>query len=671
MLQMNRWVVALACVALAAAARAQRPMVIAGGVYDDRPALALRANFIPLAGVTVKLYRDGSEGAIATARTAAKTGVYVFSGLTPGSYHVAVDSRTIEAPGAWAEQTFGPAGALCIRPDGTPRALTLEGPCFGGRSAASDNATTLATSEHVAAVSLREQITNVDFAFSFDAVTSTADGEGIQGSLRQFVQNANAVAGPNRMRFVPLPSAPEQRETIAGVPPRWWSIVLAAPLPELRDEDTVLDGTAYSMFSPASTANVHSGRIGERPAIRLEEARTIRQEKPELEITVNGPLGIVCAARCGLRSMAVHGAPTAVLMRADARLDHVMIGTAPDASPVNPGSVGLQIDGGLTVADNLLIGNQTTAGIVVGAKGRLDVERADVSRSGDPVTGGGIILLSDGSSIRSSVITGNRGPGVVIGAKDESRPASGNTVDGNTISGNEAGIMLAGGTSRNVITRNDIMWNRLGGITVAPIKSATPVENRFSANRFDENGLRPIILDLAAAEPNMLAGTPDSCNRVATAPNNGISPPRVESVRVENERVTVRGKACPGELVEIYQSFVTSGVRDANKADVPRIRREAGDMSETVNNQERTMGMPSIGEFNYLGATNTAADGSFEVTFPFPFVQTLEIGARADQSDIWAREVLPGGTPKDRAFSALAIDARGNTSELSVRRKVD
>lgn len=670
MLRRNRWAAAFVCVALAAAARAQKPLTIAGGVYDDRPALALRANFIPLAGVTVKLYRDGSEAAIATARTAPKTGVYVFNGLAPGNYRVVVDSRSIDAPGAWAEQTFGPAGALCTRPDGSTRTLTVEGPCFGGRTAASDDASTLATSEHVAAVSLREQLTNVDFAFSFDAVTSTVDGDRMQGSLRQFVQNANAVAGPNRMRFVPLTPAPEQRQPIAGTPPRWWSIALASPLPELVDADTIVDGTAYSLISPASMVNVHSGRLGEHTAIRLEELRTVRQEKPELELANSA---IVCKARCGIRSLAIHGAPGGVNVRADARLEHVMIGAAPDGTAVAPGEVGLTLAGGLTVAENVLITNQTTAGILVLAQARLEAERLDVSRCGGAQqSDGGIRLMSDGSSIRSSFITANVGPGIVLGVPDESRAVTGNTIDGCTISGNQAGIVLGGNASRNVITRNDIMWNREGGITVGAFRTAAPRENRFSANRFDENGLRPILLDLAAAEPNMLASALDSCNRIATAPNNGIAPPRVKSVRVEGAQVTLRGQACPGELVEIYQSYVTSGVRDANKADVPRIRRGAGDERESVVNQSRTMGLPSIGEFNYLGATNTAADGSFEVSFPYPLVQQTErIGAQVDNSDIWAREVMPGAEPKDRAFSALAIDATGNTSELSIRRKVD
>ena len=133
------------------------------------------------------------------------------------------------------------------------------------------------------------------------------------------------------------------------------------------------------------------------------------------------------------------------------------------------------------------------------------------------------------------------------------------------------------------MARNDIMWNRLGGVTSAPFETAPPTQNRLSANRFDENGLRPIILNLATENPNELSRSAGACERVAGAPNNGISSPRLTGVRVDETkeaegvvRVTVRGKACAGDVVEIYQRFVTSGIRD-KVPDLPRIRSEKVD----------------------------------------------------------------------------------------------
>lgn len=677
--------VVVVCAAMAAMnVHAQSALVVAGGVYEDRAALAGRTAFLPAEGVSVKLHRDDGDGiaaandvAIATEKTN-RDGFYSFN-VTPGTYWVSVDSRTFPTAGAWPEQTFGPAGALCTNPGGGTNTTYFEGPCFGGRTARSDDASSLGTAEHVALVNVRESATRVDFAFSYEAVTSTADGDRIQGSLRQFLANANAVAGPNRMRFVPLKRPREQRQISFGVSPRWWVITLDAALPELRDADTVIDGTAYNFLSPASVANVHPGRFGESATLRPDEDRkTSRLQKPELELTLTGAIGIVCEARCGIRALAMHGAPTALVTRADARVEHVLIGAAPDGEAALPGSVGLQAERGVVAAHHLLVTSQSAAGVLVRNGARLEGDHLEISRCGAPTTGGGIVLLSDGSEIRSSTIAANQGAGIVIGSLDGSAPASGNTIDSSTISGNQAGVILGPGAKRNVIARNDLMWNRLGGITAAPFDSAAnaPRENRFSANRFDENGLRPIILTHAVDDPNELARAPEECGPVASAANGGIAPPRIDEVRVSDEngalRVLIRGKACPGQVVELYQSYVTSGVREEQQAEMPHVRKEET-MRESMTSQQREITLPSIGEFNFLGNASTNADGSFEARFPLPSLMPLPSAPNAPQEEtnVWARQVLPGADPADRAFSAIAIDTVGNTSEMSVRRKVD
>ena len=674
MIPIRSWLAGL-CAAFAPVV-ACAELVIGGAVFEDRPALAIRSDFSGVPNVTVKLWRDDGT-AVATTKTVAG-GMYVFRGLAPGTYWVAVDSKTVgTAPGAWAEQTFGPAGSLCAAPGGA-NTIWFEGPCFSGRTAErSDDSSTLAGSEHVVKVTLGDSMTGLDFAFTFDAVTSTADGERIQGSLRQFVANANAIGGPNRMRFVPLEPALVRSHPAMGVPPRWWTINLTAPLPPLTDPDTLIDGTAYYFSAPSSVANVFPGHHGEPPTIKPEE-RVSHLSKPELEVTLTGAEGLVCAARCAVYGISLLGAP--VVTRADARFEHVLIGASPDATPAATfGSVGLQIESGKTIAHHLLVTAQTRAGILVNRGAKLDGDRLEISRCGDPAAGGAVVLLSDGSSVRDSIIASNGGAGILIGSPDGSAPANANTIANCTISGNQAGVIFGPGSSRNVVTRNDIMWNRLGGVTNAPFEAtaAAPRENRVSANRFDENGLRPIILDLGAADPNELSRGDETCERVPGAPNDGISAPRLTGVSVAQDgseaRVTVSGRACPGQVVELYQSYVTSGVRSEDEADLPQIRNERTEARETITTQERVMALPSIGEFNYLGTTSTAADGTFEATFPLP-VRT-KVNERSpyteEHTNIWANEVMPGAEPGDRAFSALAIDPAGNTSEMSVRRQVD
>ena len=675
-----RWAVVMCAAAVPLVASAQGGRVIAGTVYDDRAALAVRANFVPAAGVTVKLYRDGgdrlpsADDPIVATDTTDAAGNYAFRNTQSGDYWVAVDSRTIKPVSAWPEQTFGPGGSLCVRLNGTSQATYFEGSCVGGRTAAVDDASSLATSEHVALVTSTDAGNGVDFAFSFNVVTSTADGDRVQGTLRQFIVNANAVGGPSRMRFVPVTAAPEQRHPTMGVPLRWWTITLITPLPELRDDDTVIDGTAYNLISPASAVNIHPGRLGERPTIHPQDRTVPLIEKPELELIVTGENGIVCAMRCGIRGLALHGSANDIITRGDARIEHVLLGASPEGTSAEAGDAGLQVEKGLTYARHLLVSMKRRAGILVGPEGKLDAERLEINRCGDPQSGGAIVLLSSESTVRHSVISANPGAGVIIGSLDGKTPAHANTIDTSTISSNQAGVIFGPASSRNVVTRNDIMWNRFGGVTSAPFETAPPRENRVSANRFDENGLRPIILDLSVADPNELARSAGSCERIPGAANNGISAPRLTDVRIQVQettaRVTVRGQACPGQTVEIYQSFVTSGIRDKTP-DVPRVRTEKIE-SETITNEERTTVVPSIGEFNYLGATSTAADGTFEASFPLRVVnETNEPAVSEEETDIWASDILLGSGAIERGLSAIAIDAAGNTSEMSMRRQVD
>src|SRR5205085_1038143 len=125
---------------------------------------------------------------------------------------IAVDSHSIPATtrvpnteDPWAEQTFGPLGALCDDGTGNARARNAAGPCYAGRfGGKSDDANALATSKHVALARVTDAgVAGLDFAFSFDVVTTVADADSLQGSLRQFITNANSITGANTMRFVP------------------------------------------------------------------------------------------------------------------------------------------------------------------------------------------------------------------------------------------------------------------------------------------------------------------------------------------------------------------------------------------------------------------------------------------------------------------------------------
>lgn len=199
----------------------------------------------------VLLYRDGGDGRADGAddrllsRSEARCEDGAFSldrGSETGDFWVvaAAPKRATGGVTVVAEQTSGSAGALCLGNEG-PVTLNAAGACFGGRNPSrSDDATGLASSDHVARASAAG---DVSFEFSFDVVTNHLDAAPseapVQGSLRQFIINGNTLGGERRMRFVPRtePNVDARRKS--------WSVVATAPLPEMR-EGVIFDGVAYA-----------------------------------------------------------------------------------------------------------------------------------------------------------------------------------------------------------------------------------------------------------------------------------------------------------------------------------------------------------------------------------------------------------------------------------------
>ena len=332
---------------------------ISGTVYDDVDADAnvAEAGTLRLAGATVRLYTDagtlgtidGADGTLVATATTDANGQYSFVGITSGRYWVAVDSRTLTAStglnagstigNIWADQTYAV--------DGVSGTTVVAGAAtrYSGRSAAtSDVATTLANSEHVVMVNATAgNVTTRDFGFSFNVVTNTLGGDAqdddataartVQGSLRQFIQNANALTGANVMRFVPaaapnvVTGAYNDNNTFTVVDDGgndWWRITVTAgnQLPTLTDAGTTIDGTAYSRFDGSTLANTNQGVIGYTGAVGLgadgiagtgdDPVALSGIVLPELEIMEVGvgdvDIGLdIQANNTTVRAIAIHG----------------------------------------------------------------------------------------------------------------------------------------------------------------------------------------------------------------------------------------------------------------------------------------------------------------------------------------------------------------------------
>ena len=248
------------------------PTIISGHVYEDPNGDSLIGDAVAVQDANVTLYDSG--GTVLASTLTDSSGAYRFNAPVAETCYVVVDSTTVSSQQSfnsgsdqgdvWAEQTYGGVGAQCADGNGGTTTRSSAGSCFGGRRGdASDNPVTLGGAEHrivIDTATTGSSVTGLDFAFSFNVVTSTRDNgdddssadRTIQGSLRQFIQNANALNGANVMRFVPSVIK-------NGINTNCWKITLSSALPQLSDASTTIDGTAYSIVDGTTIDNSNSG----------------------------------------------------------------------------------------------------------------------------------------------------------------------------------------------------------------------------------------------------------------------------------------------------------------------------------------------------------------------------------------------------------------------------
>jgi hypothetical protein len=265
---------------------------ISGTVFEDIVGDVLNDGAIGTAAnpgvldVNVRLYLDvdgdgvpeATDTFVTTVQTDA-SGNYSFPGLSAAKYFVVVESKSVLPKGGidtgggwsitdvWAEQTYGPRFSSCADGAGGSAITGATGPCYGGRwSGVSDNLGTWYTgAEHIARVAIAAaDESNVDFGFSYHAVTTTDGGDNrddapaatmrsVQRSLPQLLTNANAILGSNAMRFVPT-TGPN-----AG---SWWRILVSTALPTVTGSGTTIDGTAYELTDGVTLRNTNVGVLG-------------------------------------------------------------------------------------------------------------------------------------------------------------------------------------------------------------------------------------------------------------------------------------------------------------------------------------------------------------------------------------------------------------------------
>ncbi len=441
-----------------------------GDVLDD-------GNFVT--NVDVLIYLDDGDGVIdagdgyVTTVSTDMSGNYSFSGLANGTYWVVVDSKTIDPSAGynsgfseldvWAEQTYGTAGAVSY--NGSYSYLGAAGSLYGGmRGEVSDDATALASAEHVTrAVVAGANVTGIDSGFSFNAVTRTGDGDddlsnnrSVQGSLRQFIQNSNAIVGTQSSQFAISTSDSGYNGSGNG---EYTIQVIAAGLPYITDT-IILDGTTQSGFV-------------DKPIIELDGTATATGEH-------------------GLRLAAGSDASTLrgfVINRFDGNGIDVL---ASDGNTIEGNFIGTDVSGtndlGNTgkgiritnIAANNVIGGATASArnLISGNDG--DGIRITVGSLNNQVLGNYI-----GTDLTGTAELGNSGYGVLINSSAVSNTIGGTTAGaGNLISGNlTKGIGISGlGTDGNVVQGNYVGTDVTGTVDLGNVGTGIWLANSAAGN---------------------------------------------------------------------------------------------------------------------------------------------------------------------------------------------
>ena len=494
---------------------------ISGTIYEDVNGDSSLADAVGASGVTVRLFSDDGDNTpdagdtFITSTLTDGLGDYTFSGLSDlTTYWVVVDSRTITpsagvsaANTAWAEQTYAVTGA--VTSSGT---LATSGALYGGRSAAtSDNSTdaaaSLATSDHITRVAVSGgDAADIDSAFSFNVVTNIrgdgADDDGgaarlQQGSLHQFIINANTITGDNDMLFVPAIDPNVDGGDGLGGGNDYWQITILRELAQITGAGTTIDGTAYGYTEGVvgiSVRDDNAGTLGYTGAVGLgadgiagtgdDPAPLTGTERPELEIVAGPHVGVdtvdgnaddvyvgldIQVGDVTVRRIAIHGfgddnTQNAVL----AAEGDIRIGTATGTF------TGSTFDASqILIEDNFIGFSPVTLTLL------------DDPGAGNRSVNGIVVAGPDGGTIQNNVVAFSGRFGTFFTASTDGWTVEGNDYRWTALeNGSQDSIDIGNGSGNMTIRRNYFYQSEGAGVDSWQGDGLNLIEN----NTFDANG---------------------------------------------------------------------------------------------------------------------------------------------------------------------------------------
>ena len=530
---------------------------ILGTVFEDADFMGTASGYDggagdkALQGVDIELYNGGTDAYITSTVTAAD-GSYIFPGLSNGNYKVRARSATIGSgtatplgglngavPGTWPyplpEMTWGNGTVL-----------------YGGQSATSDDTTVgdnLGPGDTYVTVTVSgADVTGVDIGFAYNLIVNTADdaladsARSQQGSLRQFIKNANGIAtaggttaSASQFR---VPAGLLEGNGVAAI-----ATVAALPVVSDASGGTTIDGTTQTINVGDNNASGPEVQIDGAGAGNIDGLVILSAGNTVRGLIVNG---FDQALRGGVK---ITGASATGNTVAGSYIGTDHAGTA--SMPLRRGVIidaGAQSNtiGGKTVADRNVISGNTEFGVFLSGSGTdfntiegnfIGTDAAGTSplanQYGVYVTGGPQSNLIGGdTSDERNVISGNTLRGIIlVGVGTDSNTISGNhiglDVNGTAPVPNATGIQIVAASQSNAIggilagERNVVSGNTSTGIEIG---NATLTEIRGNYIGTDVNGTAPLanglgVSVLAGSTSNTIGGT-DTADRNVISGNS-------------------------------------------------------------------------------------------------------------------------------------------------------
>ena len=563
--------------------------LITGTVYEDvnygggdGRSLAV-SNGAPIAGAVVELY-DASNALLNTELTN-ESGRYRLGGMANGNYRVRVVNSSINSTRGGGTTCTTCLPVQTYRRDYTTNGGFINKPNEVGGSNPSGvdgSSGTLTNAQTVSTVTITsEGIVDLDFGFNFNTIVNT--NENGQGSLDQFISNANNLdetgldivansifdptAGEDTSIFmIPPIGDPQGRTPDAKFANGYFDIFISSgsALTTITADNTKIDGRTQSAYS----TDTNVGTVGAGgAAIGTSGIALPNYELPEIQLHSNaGDVITVEGNNTVIRNLAIYANNNAgiVLSSGSILVTDNLIGVNAAGVYIDPIKYGIEIIGGTSTIDGNYIATNTDSGIWIQGGTSTLIQNNHIKANGDAacddnitiISGSGIIiqhnLIENAAAlgIDGNAITGN------ITITDNSITGSGQ--NGGNCSGiiENAGIRLDGNNSS--ISNNVIYANGGPGLVLA---GGTTSGNLISQNSFYANGIagNALGIDLDNSDAMGDGVTLNDNGDGDSGPNGAVNFPVISGAYVTGTSLIVEGWSRPGATIEIFLTDINQG----------------------------------------------------------------------------------------------------------------